>query len=181
MMMQLQCLNRTLETQAFCTYPRENSLLIHTGPGINSWASTTVTFEPPSLPCMSSTETSIGSTQDLHASLVHTSSSSSHPEDVRSRIISVSFEHLPVEIVGLIAFHAEPCDLSALCRVNRYCSAVCSAVLYGDHIIINDSQSLSLLHNTLLRLRPDLALVVRGITIHAGVGGAGWWLSGPAG
>lgn len=130
---------------------------------------------------MSSTETSIGLTEGFHASLVRSLSGSSHPEDDRSRIISVSFEHLPVEIVGSIADHAEPCDLSALCRVNRYCSAVCSAVLYGDHIIINDSQSLSLLHDTLLQLRPDLALVVREITIHAGVGGAGWWLSGPAG
>lgn len=179
--MQLQCLNRALENQAFCTYPRENPLLIHTGPGINSWASTTVTFEPPSLPSMSSTETSIGSTQDFHASLVHSSSSSSHPEDDRSWTIPVSFGHLPVEIVGLIADQAEPSDLIALCRVNRYCSAVCTAVLYGDHIIINDSQSLSLLHNTLLRLRPDLALVVREMRIYAGVEGDGWWLFGPGG
>lgn len=130
---------------------------------------------------MPSTETSIlGSTQDFHASLVRSLSCSSHPEDDRS-IDLVSFDHLPVEIVRLIADQAEPCDLSALCRVNRYCTAVCTVVLYGDHIIINNSQSLSRLHNTLLRLRPDLALVVREITIHAGVGGAGWWLFGPAG
>lgn len=127
------------------------------------------------------TEVNIDS--DLHASLARSESPPmfSHPEGDNSRIIPITFGHLPVEIVDLIANQAERRELRALCRVNRVCNAVCTTMLYGDRIITRHSQALSYLYNTLLRLRPDLALGVRELCIDDGVGPAGWWLFGPAG
>lgn len=75
-------------------------------------------------------------------------------------------ERVPSEILGLICRAARNSkDQASLCRVNRFCYDACTSTLYSSDIRIDSGRRFASLCDTLDRLRPDLALLVKSLDV----------------
>lgn len=83
---------------------------------------------------------------------------------------------LPVELLHLIADHADVWVRGSLCLVNRLFNAACTESLYRVPIRITTGKALRSLTETLLQHRPWLTSLVRDLRIIAREGF--WWSFG---
>lgn len=76
------------------------------------------------------------------------------------------FARFPSDIVRLIAKETSYSTYCAdLCRVNKFCNAECTSVLYGMKIVIDSQPKLDSLYETLFDHKPELRASVKELEI----------------
>lgn len=76
------------------------------------------------------------------------------------------FARFPSDIIRLIAKETSYSTYcAALCRINKFCNAECTSVLYGIKIVIDSHWKLDSLYKTLFDHKPELRASVKDLEI----------------